>query len=250
MLSVFSTLKETLSLWVRNFWYLAGLTLAFFLPIFGIKYIEISMRDHGSLAFIVIKSFDMFWGAFATIIQTVFVLGLLRQDPTKKPLWLGIWSTIKISTAPLLGALLLVWGLSTVITGLVYMLILIFDRNNLLLVNWLFVFLVLPTFGCVLFKCALTPPIIVMENMGPWPALCQSWKMTRGYFWYVAGNCLFLGGAMWFMHHMINTHVRGSDAVTTGIRLVLNFGCAVFSQIGIVLLWCMYLRIKETEAHV
>jgi len=247
VLSIFSNLRETFRLWWQNLGYLTALTLAGFWPIFGIKYLEYSISDQSSLVFILIKSFDMFWGAFATIIQTVFVLGLLRQDPTKKPLWLGIWSTIKISTAPLLGAFLLIWLLSAVIALLAYMLFLIFDRDNLLLFNWLAVFLALPAFGCVLFKYALTPPIIVMENMAPWTALCQSWKMTKGYFWYVAGNCLFLSGAMWFMHHMINTHILGSGAVTMGILLVLNFGCAVFNQIGVVLLWCMYLQIKEAE---
>ena len=71
--------------------------------------------------------------------------------------------------------------------------------------------------------------------------------MTRGHFWYVGGNCLFLGGAAWLIHYMIGTHVRGNGAVMTGVTIVLNLGYCVFSQLWVILLWCMYLRIKETE---
>ncbi len=154
--------------------------------------------------------------------------------------WRSVWSTIKISASPILGAYLLCLGIILIVGCGVLLVDSLFE--------WpLFIMMDIPITFCVLFKYALAGPIIVMENMGPWSAMRKSWQMTRGRFWYVGGNFLFLGSAMWLMRYLLHTYVHYDDRVMTGIFIILNQGCATFGQAMIILCWCLYQRIEALE---
>ncbi len=83
--------------------------------------------------------------------------------------------------------------------------------------------------------------------MGPWQAICKSWRMTRGRFWYVGGNFLFLGSAMWLMSYLLHLYVSYDSWIMVGVFLILNQGYATVGQALILLCWCMYHRIKALE---
>jgi len=102
-------------------------------------------------------------------------------------------------------------------------------------------------FFLVLIKYALAYPLVVVENLAAWQALKQSWKMTKGHFFYVFGCYLVLWSIQWIFTRAIESPVNGVDYKLSLPWLSVQFGELLVDTMWIILSWCMYLRIKEAE---
>jgi hypothetical protein len=242
MLSVFSTLKETLFLWVQNFWYLAALVLVIGMPSLVFAHIgEVPSHSHPSGLALICEITGLFLWLMLDAAKAAAILGLLRRESLQKTALEVVSSSIQKYTWTLLRLMILI-GLTFIPVGLLISIVVhIFGANKYVVVFAL-------GFYLVLIKYALAYPLVVIENLKAGDALWQSWEMTKGHFWYVLGCYLFLGLGQWLIHWTITSPVNGADSGLGWAWLPVQFGIKLFESIWIILSWCMYQRIKETDA--
>jgi hypothetical protein len=242
VLSVFDTLKETLLLWVRNFWYLVVLVLVIGTPVFVFEHYDHFPR-HSQLSAIALL-FGLI-GLFSTFVlipaKAAAILGLLRRESPRETVFAAVCSGIHKHTWTLLRLMILI-GLTFIPFGLIISIVVhLFGANKYVLIIGM-------GFYLVLIKYALAYPLVVVDNFNAGDALWRSWTMTKGHFWYVLGCYLFLGLGQWLIHWTITSPVNSADSGLGWAWLPVQFGLMLIDALWIILSWCMYLRIKETDA--
>jgi len=241
MLSIFATLKETLFLWVRNLWYFAILTLItepFDIFLRQLHFdCGVSISDgSGFLGFIVstaIMGLD--------IVELAALLGLLQKELTES-MWMAVFRGIRSYTFPLIRLTLLIAVICIAYCiGVAIMahFQILFRIKSLLELGLYVVFMV----------CALSVPVLAIEKKGAFEALKRGWAMTGKRLLYVLGCFLVPGGVEWLISWALDIPLGAADGPMTWVGTPLKVALDIGSSAWIVLLWCMCLRIKSTEAQ-
>jgi len=239
VLSVFSTLKETLFLWVRNFWFLAALTPFAAVPFILVGYLESFPPQSYDAARIVLLFVVTCIEYFCEVMITVAVLGLLKNQSLGKTAWAPDWRTIETYSWPLIRLFILIalmiilFGTAVVVIGMGLGL-----PKGIVLA----VFAFLSVLICI--KFGLAAPLAVGETLSAVDSLRQSWELSNRHFWYLAG-CLFflaLGDGVFYV---------GTTWPLQGLfwgAVLVAFVTKLLGMMWSILTWCMYLRIKKADA--
>jgi hypothetical protein len=229
-----------LCLWVKNFWYLIALTPFLAIPFVLVNYLESDTQNSHDAAGFIFLFIVVVMEYVIEVIVAVAILGLLRKETLGKTAWAAAWKTVKIYTWPVLRLFILFALIIFLFALAIFMfgIMLGIEKDFVLISFCVFAFLT-----SILF--ALSPPLIVAENLNATAALKRSWKMCKIHFWYLTG-CLFfllLGDSLLY---------AGMTWVLDGIPwsvIPLAFTEKLFGAMWMILTWCMYLRIKEIEAQ-
>jgi hypothetical protein len=242
VLSVFSTLKEMLFLWVRNFWYLVILVLVIETPLLvcsHLTHIPVLKAHTGPGPFL--ATILLFGSVLLGSVKTAAILGLLRKESLGKTFVAAVGSSIHQHTWTLLRLMLLIALTFIPFALLISIIVRLMGANKFMVVFAM-------GFYLVLIKYALAYPLVVVENLNAKDALVQSWKMTKGHFRYVLGCYLFLWLGQWLINWRLPWNLNGSSSGLGWDHIPLQLGVALLEPMWIILSWSMYLRIKEVDA--
>ena len=241
MLSVFSTLKEMLFLWVRNFWYLVALTLITGTFAIFLECLDNYGQAQRSLLLPLLGMSVPLGGLLLDAVNAAAILGLLRRQSLGKTAGVAVWSSIETYTWTLFRLIFLIGIIAVPFIAAMVGVVLILKLGQI-------AFLIGFAFFLIFLKYALADPLVVVENLRARAALKRSWKMTKGHFWYVMGCYLFLGAGEWLINWLMALPLPDADAKTSWVGIPVEFGSKLIDSMWIILSWCMYLRIKETDA--
>jgi len=227
---------------MRNFWYLAVLTLVIgtliiFLARFG--NFHHPPHSHPSGLIMTLGLIGPFGRLLLDAVTVAAILGLLRKDSLEKTAWAAAGSSITNYTWTLFRLLILIGLIFIPFALLIGLAVSILGANKFILIFAI-------GFYLVLIKYALADPLVVVENLGAWDALKRSWEMTKGHFRYVMGCYLFLGLGAWLIIWLISLPFPDAD---NEMSLPVEFASHLIDSLWIVLSWSMYVRIKEAEAQ-
>jgi membrane-anchored glycerophosphoryl diester phosphodiesterase (GDPDase) len=248
LLSIFATLREMLFLWLRNFWWLAAITLCTgWVGVTG--FFKQDHPDHSPSPTIPLLRFTAFLIGFFLIllfqgIRVAAILALLKPRPLEQTPWKAIQETVKKFAWTLSGVFFNLGLIGAgVILAIAYLLSICFPHRTADSSKFVYLFVI----GIYLFfiKYALAYPLVVVEYQAPGSALRKSWRMTKGHFWYVGGCYLFLWATLRLVQWLVPIPAAGSPFIAEAP--LLNLGWQLLDTMWIILSWCMYLRITETD---
>jgi hypothetical protein len=245
MLSISATLKETFYLWVRNFWYLAVFTLLTDTPALFLTPANSAPGQHQAPYAFVLTLLLLVGFVLLSAIKTAAILGLVRKESPDEAGWRATWYSIHHYTWTLFRVKILI-GLIAISVCLVALVVVIRgalltfgpSRFAVAMVTVLFLFLL---------KYALADPLVVVENLGARAALKQSWGMTKGHFWYVAGCYLALGLLGYSVSWVIGPGIGNTSGLGEKMGRML---LALLNSSWTIMAWIMYLRIKDEDEAV
>ncbi len=243
MLSVYSTLKETVLLWLRNFWSFTVISLVLgSLEIGAEPLLDEVAKLHvllGIGAAIGMIAFHLFLSA----VRAAAILGLLKGQRTQEPGWISLYEGVKNNTWTLMQMMVLIALLAVPLILLFFLLNLMLSDSFGIAGGGIAV-LIGVTLYLALLKYALADPLIVLEDRDAWDALEQSWVMTRGFLWYVIGCYLVLG----LLQLGVTLGIGSFSATFKGPGTwLLELTPSIFAPLWIVMGWCMYFDIRKTR---
>jgi hypothetical protein len=234
-LSVLSTLKDTLVLWMQHFVFFVLLAIFLELP-----ESVISHRPRGDLSF-----YNVAKGAEGFIVPIILqAIGaaatlsfLVRQSADKD--WIVVARGVFRYTGQLVGVQVFI-ALASILVfapafGIFWELETAFD------ISIIWVFLIEGLF-VIFLKYALANPLVVAENLKAWPALSASWRMTKNRFGYVFGCYLIFG----VIDGLIRDRVENLSS-PYWMRPEIGLLLRLLGTYWFVLPWVMYLRIKAAD---
>jgi len=241
MISVFSTLRDALLLWIQNFWYLVAFTLITDTPQLFLLEFQTAGHDHThSPTVMLVSLISLFSMVFFNAVSAAAILGLLKRSSSENPAWLGVWNSVKIYTGTLCRLSIQIFFIAILVLAPIGASLKALKAPHAAGVMVIAIYL-------IFIKYALADPLVVVEHMSAWQALKRSWVMTKGHFWYVLG-CYFV---LWFMGWTVNAacglNASNNTGQTTGISILLDLALYMFGSLWIIVPWCMYLRIKAAD---
>jgi len=243
MLSVYSTLKETVLLWLRNFWSFTVISLFLGSVEFGAERLQDEIAALHTLLGIGVAIGMIAFHLFLSAINAAAILGLLKGRRMREPGWISLYGGVKNYTWTLMLMMLLLTLLAIPFVLLFFLLSLMLSASFGMAGGRIAVVIGV-TLYLALLKYALADPLIVLENRDAWDALEQSWVMTRGFLWYVIGCYLVLG----LLQFGVTLGIGSFSATLKGPGTwLLELTPYVFAPLWIVMGWCMYFDIRKTR---
>ncbi len=229
-MAILQTLKEALLFYVRYFWLvILAAALSVIPSVYDRELIDSQVYSNGYLMLLVLLvRIVISLSVFA--LQDAVILGLLSRPPGRMDTRTIILKTIENYFWTLFRLECLIGMLAMAVSMLGLQIV---ER---LFGHIKFFFFILPFINLIFMKYALAAPLVVVESLGAWIALWQSWKMTKGHFGFVAGCYIIIAGANWLVWHV-------------GIKpeLLVDVCNYAFDPFWIIVSWCMYKRIKALE---
>ena len=242
-LSVFGTLKETLLLASRYFWFLLLASVVAAAPT-NLPTIRINQantptsREIGISVAVFVLIFV--FGAM----KAAGILGVLKQSNPQGKLWPTVATSIHCYSGQLLKLQFLLTLIALAITvpveALLWLVPVGLEIAGVLTAAVAIIYL-------IFLKFALAFPLVVMADLEAEAALKRSWHLTRAHFFYVLGCYVTLAG----LEYLLNQGIRHLPYdLYAGL---LGWGLKIFSDmldsLWIILGWRMYQRIMEAESH-
>jgi hypothetical protein len=253
VLSVVATLREMLELWWRNIRWITVVSLTVGIP--QILITDWALNQYppaGNL-----KQTDLAWSGFLLIFSSLAltivlviadalssagVLGVLIAQSSGMKSWNSIKDCVRTYT----------WTLLRVVMILTFIGIIFFA-----IFQTIYIIFVLPlspksipVFGAlrgalflIFLKYALADPLVVIEGRGALDALAQSWRMTRGHFWYVLGCYFFLWLGIWLVHWPFRQLEHRIIVIDFPVQLLGVW----LDSLWVVIAWVMYFQIKAAD---
>jgi hypothetical protein len=240
VLSVISTLEESFYLWVRNFRFLAVVSILTATPDAFSRYFDDYDLQYHAMGPTTAWGMVIVLGMLFNAIGSAAILGWLRRESPEEKAWVVACRSIDRNMWTLFRKGLLLAGMGILMTIPLLALTAILPLK---------IMIVLSTSLYVIFlKYALADPVIVVENLDAIDALKRSWEMTRNHFGYVLGCYLLLAAGDEFLQWAFTPPTDGPSYVWDWAWPVAQYGLALYNCAWIVLSWQMYLRIKEADA--
>jgi Ca2+/Na+ antiporter len=162
--SIFSTLKEAVYLWVRNFWYIALLSLLTGSPDYLLRFSGYDSHHPGATGYPIQFYANELLGFFLNAVNVAAILGLLRRQALDQTAWQVVSHHIRVYTWTLVRLYFLIVMIVLVFVIIIAGILKVFGPNQ-------FLFLISMGFYLVFIKYALADPLVVVEDMGAREAL-------------------------------------------------------------------------------
>jgi len=250
VLSVIATLRETLELWWRNIRWITVVSLTLGIPPILITEWDVNQLPpagnlkHTPFAWTVLLLIfsSLALCMIAGALSSAGILGLLKAQSSGMKSWNSIKDCVRTYT----------WTLLRVVMILTFIGAIFFA-----IVQTIYIFLVWPfspkrfpdtatmmgALYLIFVKYALADPLVVIEGRGALDALAQSWRMTRGHFWYVLGCYAFLWLAIWLVHWPFVKLEHRIIVIEFPVQLLRVW----LDSLWVVIAWVMYFKIKAAD---
>ena len=242
MSSILFTLKEAAYLWVRNFWYIALISLVIDAPIVGINTVVAAHLRPGStphpgssLAWVSLAL--LLFIAIFSAIKMAAILGLLRRRLTGQGPAASILNSVASSTGRLflVEILLCLLGLPIMLVGGFAMKLM--GPLHIILKLTLALYFVFLGF-------ALPEVFVVQEGKGAWGAIVEAARVAWRHLVYVAVSYLIVVVGVYVVGKALG-HLPTVQMPWIGFAV--QWARGLVSTFLIVLFWCIYLHLKDQE---
>jgi hypothetical protein len=242
MLSISPVLKEMFYLWRKNFGFIAVITLITNIPgVFLASYIRQNPHEYSHFLRVIEALVDVLLHS----INRAAIIGFLSKSldaENVETIWNSIgentWTLIRVSI--LLGLLCVPFFVGI---GFVAMVLRPFHITVAIIAISSGIILL------VFLKYALADPLVVVERLGARDALLKSWYMTRYHFGFVLGCYLVLCVITVPAGLIVHYFALGAGLIENGIGMILELFLKLLDSLWLVLAWCMYINIKETDSR-